>query len=290
MPENERGRPVRSQDLLRRFSEESRRLVQAEETIRETREAVRQTQLALRASRPNTPSGRAASEEPGVAYLEPFAGQGASRVGPFLTATRVHSDPVWAGAPTGTGAIRALQEGEVWAETSTSAQETFEARVHPERLVRYNEVLVPHVAGKVWIRLHHDQGQDEYGPYEESRLIRLPNPARFNGRLEIESKSFSSYSGDYIHTLGGLEFRMSDWINQWEATATFTAPQSGTVELQELSAHPSGRSLSFDVEGPGGASRSKQESVSEGEELVLRASGVDPTESISFLKVKYRYS
>lgn len=289
MPVNERGRPIRSQDLLRRFDEEARRLAGAEETIRRVREAVRQTQLAVQAAKQAKPKGRAAGEEEASMYLDPTTSTGAERVGPFLTATRVQQDDVRLGTPAGTGAIRALREGEVWASLG-SENETFEARMDPARLMRYNELLVPHVAGTVTLHLHHDNGSQQYGPFEESRLFRLSTPAKFNGRLEIDSASSVTVSGEHVHALGGLEIRSSDWVNGWELTSSFTAPKAGTIELNELSAHPSGRSLSFSVESPGGASRTKSESVSDGEELVVRASGIDPTEAVSFVKLQYNYS
>jgi len=289
MADSPRGKPVRSRDLSRRFQEEASRLAGAEETVESVRTAVRQTQLALQARRKRAPKGKASSAEHGAHYVDVQPGAGASRVGPFATARRLSSTSVFYSAPTGTGAIRALREGEVWAQPTGSRQETFEARSEPGRLMEYNEVLVPHIAGKVSLRFHHDQGTDRYGPFEESQLIRLSSSRRFNGRIEIDSRSRSTVGGEYIHALGGLEIRDSDWTGAWELLATMEAPTGGTIELTGLVAHPSGRSLPFSVEDPSGTELTKTETVSEGQTLVLRAEDTDPLVSASQAKIEYSY-
>lgn len=290
MADNPRGEPVRSRDLTRKFQESFARVAGAEETVGEVESSIRQTQLAVQARRQQKPQGQASSAEDGILYEEAEAGPGGNRVGPFVTAQRLSTNSVFYEVPEGTGAIRALREGSVWARATENQQQTFEARVEPSRLMRYNELLVPHIAGKVSLRLHHDQGSGSYGPFERSRLIRIPDARRFNGRVEITSQSRSTVAGEYVHCLGGLELRRSDWTSQWELQTTIEAPADGTIELKDLIAHPGGQSLSFTVETAGGTSLTKTESVSKGDELVLRASGLDPTTAASLAKVKYDYS
>lgn len=287
--ENPRGAPIRSRDLQSTFEEQASRLVRAEETVEETRRSIRQVQLALQAGRAQSPKGQPSSAENGIMYADAMPSAGGGRVGPFVSARRLRSESVFYEAPQGTGAINALREGKVWARATGSAQATFEARLQPARLMRYNEVLVPHIAGQISVRMHHDQGSDRYGPFERSRLIRVPEGRRFNGRIEIDSQSRSTSGGQYVHAIGGLEIRDSDWTAEWDLTVEFEAPSDGTVELKGLSAHPGGQSLPFSVEDENGTPLTKTESVAAGDRLVLRAEEIDPTVTASYARIEYDY-
>lgn len=229
MPTEDAGRPIRSEDLVRQKRETNERFAAADQASTEAFRRVNMAALALRAREPERP----AETKPGayVIYRQPIAGPGAERIGPFVT-TRTTGRQLKIGERdlTGAGELDLLRPGAIWAQTSENRDEVFEARLEPARLVQFNEVMVPHIAGQVSIELFSDRGSEKIAALEQSRLLRFAETKSFNGRVRLRSVSGATApDGTYIHAMGGLSIYNSDWAPTGEVRTEFQMPEDGDL-------------------------------------------------------------
>lgn len=170
-------------------------------------------------------------------------------IGPFATGKRLnYSQQLTLEDIQGTGELEMLRPGGIWAARSENRVEVFEARLQPARLMQYNELLVPHIAGQVSLDLFHDQGKESHIGLESSRCFRFREERTFNGRLRVESRSSATDGhGNFIHTMGGISLFKSDWPRRTQVRGRVTVPESGTLTGVDIQLHPSGQELPFTV-------------------------------------------
>lgn len=249
--EIEAGRPIRSQDLEQQAARQEERFRQAEAAIDETLSRTEMMSLALQASRPPRPS----EAVPGhyVQYVDATAGPGGQMIGPFATGKRLrYSQPLKTEDVQGTGELDLLRPGSIWAARSENRVEVFEARLQPARLLQYNELVIPHIAGQISVDLYHDQGKESYIGLESSRVIRSREEHSFNGRIRVESRSAATDPhGNYIHTMGGVSLFNSDWPRRSHVEGRITLPEDGTLTQLDVTLHPSGTKPVFTIEQKG---------------------------------------
>lgn len=280
---------VRSDEIRRRGQRNEGRFDAAESQITETRRRVQMTSMALQAKSPTLPQGK----EPGSTHVlyEPITpGPDSQTRGQSVASIASTQKLLLEGQErTGEGDLELLRPGRVWAAATSTRFDRFEARLKPPRLVDYNEIHIPHIAGRISLDIYGPDGAYSIREVEHSRLIRLDEPKTFNGRVRVESRSFSTTSdGDYIHTLGGLSFFRSEWSADSEIRCGFHAPEDGQIEAVDASLRPTGHSPSFGIYVDG-SEESLPLSVDEGQRLQLRFTGVSGTVDSSFARIELTY-
>lgn len=283
--------PIRSGDVRRQARRNEEELVSAKDSAERARRQVRQAALALEAQRAPRPQSSHPSGTGHVLWSNALPGGDGRRAGHAAVSQTTQTQRLLEGEElVGTGPLDLLRPGTIWAKTSGQKTETMDVRLEPARLSAYNEIIIPHVAGKVSVEVFGPQNVLERNNVEESRVIRLDEERRFNGRVRIQSQSKSARpNGDYIHALGGLTLQRSNWSPTHEVRAEVEAPADGQIASISASFRPSGRSPSYRL-SKNGTSTSLPLSVSQGDLLRLRFPSVSGTTCPNLVRTEINYN
>jgi hypothetical protein len=240
--------------------------------------------LALAASPPQKPPETRPGDQH-VLYEPVVPGPGSATVGPFAAprptgrALAVEENEIQ-----GSGQVEMLRPGGLWATTSDSKSDTFEARLQPARRIQIDSVMIPHIAGSVDITLFSPRTDITIDNVTSSHLLRFDQPRTLNGRVQITSRSNAARGTDYIHTLGGLEMYAADWAADGELRVPFQSPTGGTITSISARFRPGGESPAHALYQKG-SEASLPVSVSKGDMLELRFPAVQGTTAASLARL-----
>lgn len=240
------GDPIRSKDFARERQMAKRQYEAAEEILTSVEKRTRQATLAMQAMSHAPTERMEKSNNNTYTYtlnLQPAGGS--ERIGHSIAPRRtektlaIHEDDLTALENEGL-----LTPGYLWAKTSPNQTHTFEVRLHPARLVEYNELYIPHMTGTLSITLFSPQESRVFRGLTEPRLFRSNETHLFNGRMLVQSEASSATpSGQFIHTLGGLSFFRSTWTSSGMSVANLSIPRDGFLEFKEARLLPSGETV-----------------------------------------------
>lgn len=305
---SEAGKPIRSADFERQAAEAEQIQDSTLSSAVSAEERIIHLRRALRVSSPGAPTNQTPSGL-GRMHIPARPGPGAGRIGQHVTAKSTNRRGALLTEPTGSGLTEILREGEPWSFVSPQRTDTAEMRLDPPRTLRYDELLVPVIAGEITATLYGPNGAHSYGPFERTQLLRFDEPRLTNGRVQIQSTAGTKTGDGFIHAGGGLELKESSWAGSWSVRGDFVAPFDGSIEVLGASLYPRGpelSSLTYYQDGEASETielRPQEESLTfydsesqtdatftldEGESFVVEGQDLNPTDTATHLTVTYR--
>lgn len=258
------GHPLRSEDLRRELlaSSEEARVLARRLQVAERR--MHMIELALLAA----PTARQDVAVWPRVRIPLAPDEDTEMLGPCVVTRRVDSVNPLAEA-TVTGEEELLMEGSIWASLSPVPVAVFTASTAPAYAVRYNELVLPYVAGLSldW-RLIGTSGVERFSGVRRTVVVRTDALRSFDGIVELTSRSRFAVEEGYVHTAGGIIVRRSSWLNEGTATGSLRLERSGNFRIAAYSLYPGSRqplSVLITVDGtsvaPGSAFSTTESSV-----------------------------
>jgi len=280
------GKPIESGNLERRVAEAEQTQQSAFASAVAAEKKIIHLRRALQASPRQPPAGQIPGNE-GRLHISARPGPGAGRIGRHVTAQATGRKSAFLTEPKGTGLIQILRPGEPWSFVSGQQTDSVEARLDPPRTIRYDELLVPVISGRITATLYGPDGAETFGPFERTRLLRFEEPKLTNGRVQIQSSASTQNEDGYVHVGGGLELKESDWAGSWSVRGDFVAPTGGPIEVLGAQLFPSGKEISSLTFYEDGNETGATFSLSQGDSFVVEGTRLHPTQTCTHLTVRY---